>query len=92
MSFTAAFQAFYIENSSRSDFKEKPRQAQKREIKTKKFLLYRVPLEGEAHNRSLIYKCKRWSIFKAKHFLGRRSSDEILATISLARVLGFMAH
>ena len=42
MSFTAAFQAFYIENSSRSDFKEKPRQAQKREIKTKKFLLYRV--------------------------------------------------
>ena len=49
MSFTAAFQAFYIENSSRSDFKEKPRQAQKREIKTKKFLLYRVPPSKERH-------------------------------------------
>ena len=92
MSFTAVFQAFYIENSSRSDFKEKPRQAQKREIKRKSFFCIESPPqtpEGEAHNRSLIYKCKRWSIFKAKHFLG---SDEILAAISLARVLGFMAH
>ena len=43
MSFTAVFQAFYIENSSRSDFKEKPRQAQKREIKRKSFFcMYRV--------------------------------------------------
>ena len=57
MSFTAAFQAFYIENSSRSDFKEKPRQAQKREIKTKKFLLYRVPPSKERHITGL------WSIY-----------------------------
>ena len=56
MSFTAAFQAFYIENSSRSDFKEKPRQAQKREIKRKSFFCIESPpqtLRGEAHNSDL---------------------------------------